>query len=751
MARHEQENQYKDDASAPLSWLPDDVVTEILAYRPSNSMGRFRCVSRSWDATLLSVPFVELHLWRANYRSVVGRPKLFFSPTDEPSDEYYFYTWQPGGAVTKLMDNDFLLPAPLTRPLCRKRQELEYILGKSYPRCYILLRCVRSGGYYICNPSTSAVLPLPDTQFPFSNKKNPFPWYMDVVYVLGYRSGSHLFKAVCIFSKENSMVALCCDVFVVGGDTPAYWRPATSELLLCVVKGTSPAVFLNGYLHSLCRYDGGILTFNVRDKTFGSMPLPHILWGRILSVLGRRSSTVAYASSMRAAATAPACAIYGCCLCCIDRAAWPELERTQLQSSWIAPLGLSNVANGSDKKIMFGTGTCKVFAVDQNGGGIPEIIFWPDEAIAGSFDDTYDFRYDLSALGLFEESLVPVGRDIEEMVFSSPVTEAWYDVLKWLPARSVSKLSHDHHRLFHLIARHPLVGLFSDLDAHINNQHFYDNDIPHDIPVQFSEPCHGLNIGRWSYGDYIYNPTLGISDRIRDVERDAVFFGRSIALGFDSAMEDHVMVSLAYEHKNMGTREYKLRCDVRSLQRENFWCSYDPPTRPVAVDVTPAYANGKIYWVVEPMLGPESEVCELMAFDVIDREFEVMLGPSWSSHGSGRTSILELKGAISMAWWDDDMNAIDVWRMKNMDGACYVECRIELDKFSPQYSSREATLMSADPIDGRILLNTGRSLGYYNPKTPALETIYMVGVPQGYRGFSPAIVQDSLVYPYMKW
>ena len=46
-----------------------------------------------------------------------GRPKLFFSPTEEPSDDYFFYAWQPGGAATKLMRNDLLRSALLTKPL----------------------------------------------------------------------------------------------------------------------------------------------------------------------------------------------------------------------------------------------------------------------------------------------------------------------------------------------------------------------------------------------------------------------------------------------------------------------------------------------------------------------------------------------------------------------------------------------------------------------------------------------------------
>ena len=69
MAAHEQEQekQQDDDASAQRSPLPHKVVMEILAYLPAKSAGRFRCVLRSWQATLSSPRFFELHLRRANH------------------------------------------------------------------------------------------------------------------------------------------------------------------------------------------------------------------------------------------------------------------------------------------------------------------------------------------------------------------------------------------------------------------------------------------------------------------------------------------------------------------------------------------------------------------------------------------------------------------------------------------------------------------------------------------------------------
>jgi F-box interacting protein len=293
----------------------------------------------------------------------------------------------------------------------------------------------------------------------------------------------------------------------------------------------------------------------------------------------------------------------------------------------------------------------------------------------------------------------------------------------------------------------PLVGSFTDLEDHqIDQPHLLGN------PGMFrcSQPCHGLILGSRYHRDYLYNPTMGYREGVyvEEASRDDTSFAGRIALGYDYEISDHVMVSLAYEKMNMETRYYNLHCHVRSLRGS--WDLVDPPPRPVAIDVLPAYSNGKIYWVVEPKLGPCSAVSQLVAFNTWDREFEVLQGPPCSNFASRRVSILELYDSICMACYDEDKNAIDVWRMKDNEGTWCVECRIELEEFSPEYSSQRTMLLSSDPVDGRILLNTGRSLGYYDPKTATLETIYTVGDQVGDFGFCPDIVQDSLVRPFMK-
>jgi hypothetical protein len=304
-----------------------------------------------------------------------------------------------------------------------------------------------------------------------------------------------------------------------------------------------------------------------------------------------------------------------------------------------------------------------------------------------------------------------------------------------------------------MLVSDPMVGSFIDLEDHISNPHRYDIHHNRDF-FQCSQPCHGLNIGIWNRRDRLYNPTTGHTQDVyvdledeEDIERDDTSLAARIALGYDYEIDDHVMVSIAYLEKDMETRQYELECYVRSLRGS--WAPVDPPPRPVAIDMLPAYSNGKIYWVVDPELGPCSAMCELVVFDTWDREFKVLEGPLSSNLGTGRVSILELYGAICIACPDEEKNAIDVWMMDD-NGAWRVEYRIELGKFWPEYSAQQTKLLCSDPTDGQILLNGARSLGYYDPKTAALQTIYTVGEQEADEFGLPVIVQDSLVRPFME-
>ncbi|KAM0915914.1 hypothetical protein ACQ4PT_010516 [Festuca glaucescens] len=403
--------------------LPE-ILTEIFARLPAKSAARFRCLSHEWFATLSSDYFVDLHVRRSNRP---GRPRLLLAQVGSLYDGY-IYSWKPGGPVERLMPDDFAsngLLVPNTKP------------------CHglVLMRCTDHGGYFVCNPCTGAVLALPDSKLPLkmtlriATRGQPeAPFFFEVAYGLGYCSITRQHKVVRLF---RNIEVSSCEVFEL--DTPAYWRPTAEQPPLCHVKEQKLAVFFNGYLHFLST-DASITTFNTCSETFGPLPPPTgfvnaspvltELDGYLCFCYGEPDTDDPYhvfllRDYMKGRWEK---------LCCIDRMAWPESERMLLRSLCIAPLAMYHSDDGQ-RKIMFGTGSCKVFGVDFD-SNTPEILFTPDGTIIGSCEDDSNLP-----LCLFEEYLGPVGRTIDEMVLSSPITKAWSDILKWLPGRSVSELS----------------------------------------------------------------------------------------------------------------------------------------------------------------------------------------------------------------------------------------------------------------------------------------------------------------------
>ncbi|CAN6318085.1 unnamed protein product [Urochloa humidicola] len=733
--------------------LPDEVLTEILARLPAKSAGRFRCVSRAWSATLSSDYFVDLHARRANRPDC---PRFLLAAVGSNYDDY-LYSWRPGpggGEVKELMPDEFGrgLTVPLTKP-CRG---------------LVLVRSDFNGGYFVLNPSTGEFIFLPDSEKPSKMKwrrsgvsswdKPDLPYYRRVSYGLGYCPVRKEYKVVRLFSNlqveggdGDDVTPARAEVFVL--NTPGYWRPsAENPPDLCSVMEKDPAVFLNGYLHFLC-VDGGITTFNISDETFRSLKPPPG-FENVKSVLTELDGCL--------------CLCYGepdsedpinvCVLrdykkarweklCCIDRSAWSESERMLLNSLWIAPIGM--YYSGGGQKIMFGTSSCKVFAVDPDGGD-PEILFTPDDTIVGSCKD-----YNLPVFVPLEESLVRVGPTIEEMVSSSPTTEAWFHILKWLPTRSVMELrlvcrewrgmlmsdSFIQSHVIHAnLKRSPRIKFVVDARfGHYMDLEKWSQYACHpNIDLVCSQPCHGLNVGSCSFWDFLCNPTTGYCKHIAFDDNDGTFFAGRIGLGYDTDNDQHVMVHVTYKEKNLETRHYELQCKLKYVDAYDQWDPIDPPPRPVA-GMPPTFVNGRIYWIVDPNLGPVSARCEIIAFNVNMMEFEVLQGPPCTP-ATGHMSILELKGELCISYSEQSRNTVDLWMMKE-DGIWSLGYHIVLDKLA-----ENAAPLAVDPTDGRILLNTGSSLGYYDPKTAAFETIY-TNKGSLHSKFHPIVCRESLFCP----
>jgi hypothetical protein len=69
-----------------------------------------------------------------------------------------------------------------------------------------------------------------------------------------------------------------------------------------------------------------------------------------------------------------------------------------------------------------------------------------------------------------------------------------------------------------------------------------------------SQPCHGLNVGSCLFWDFLCNPTTGYLKYITFDDNDGSFFAGHMGLGYDTEIDQHVMVHITYKERNLETR-----------------------------------------------------------------------------------------------------------------------------------------------------------------------------------------------------
>ncbi|KAK3153979.1 hypothetical protein QOZ80_2BG0184140 [Eleusine coracana subsp. coracana] len=290
--------------------------------------------------------------------------------------------------------------------------------------------------------------------------------------------------------------------------------------------------------------------------------------------------------------------------------------------------------------------------------------------------------------------------------------------------------------------------------------------------VVCSKPCHGLNAGSYAGYDFVCNPATNYYKALRFsngdrrelrgqalqeykarrlanfMEEDVEVFSGRLGFGYDKEAEKHALVRLTYTERNLETRAYTLSGEFRYVEDMYWDVLLDPPPRPIA-NTPPAHVKGKLYWMVDTRLGQRSPYEEIVMLDLSTCEFEVLHGPPHKNDNCSdcTSSILELQELVCVAYSYHSTNNIGIWVMEDTGSWSLGYC-IELGRFSPEYSTYVTTPLAVNPLDGKILLSTGRALGYYDPKTMEIETIYRLGSHvSGDKKFVPILFQESLVNP----
>jgi hypothetical protein len=717
-----------------LELLPDEVMEDILMRLPARSVARCRCLSRAWAAVLSSRGFINRHL---DHHAGPGRRRF-------------------------LLQEHHLDARRLTRS-CRG-------LG--------LVKSYSTGVYYVCNPSTGQAASLPDGT-PVKRIDGGVAWnrliFGYVSFGLGHDARADRHKVVRLYYPVGLPAG--CEVYdvVVGSDSESeaggYWRPAASGAKPpCFAVDrfgitNTAGVFAQGRVHWLATSrrpvlslsgsrsrpePDSVMSFSLVDETFTSIPLPP-----------------------RA--------------CCRGT----SLGLTVLHGG---RLGLVSLYRHRPRHI------------------------WTPAAAAGCRDQMWSQLATVAGSGycgddnLYEESLEPVGRPYEDVLLASTsYLHALSMALRRLPARTLGRLksvcrswraviesdrfasAHNDHQRRLLAASPPSSSSSSSslADRVIFVTCYPDEDA---VPLRscclasaflttpplmnsrvvVSKPCHGLaQLMMTCRGErtQLFNPVtrahrifaMDLDDSLDDLSSGgSSSSSSSIGLGYDQSTQEHVLVLLAAGKE----------CKVWRLT-ENVGSARTVPAPPItprflpsASTVPPVYIDGRIHWMC---CSPRA----ILAFCVRAGAFQVVAappagpGPGTGGGGggddtSGTEFLVELRRRLCVVQSCPGTETITIWSTAGCDGdgAWSREYVIQLGRW-PEFSPKTAELvvpMAVEPKDGRILLDTGSSLGYYDPVRRTLETVcslydYGPGDPKkkkkaGKRFFAAALWEESLVRPY---
>uniref|UniRef100_A0A7N2R7G8 F-box domain-containing protein n=1 Tax=Quercus lobata TaxID=97700 RepID=A0A7N2R7G8_QUELO len=247
--------------------LPDDVVFDILTRLPVKSLIRFRCVSKSWYATITSRIFITRHL---NFN-------LNLKLSSKNNHNGYLLCKSDNELCTLVYNSDRTLTevSRFQIPLWGANM-VDYCNGIFFLYSYV------NPTIYLWNPSIQMFKTIDATRFrPFT-----MDYFDSVVFGFAYLAEISDFKILRIVSykgfDEEKAPPAEAEVYTLSTDS---WR--TVEILVESVPNIryilavqpNSCLFFNGALHFIACTLGNddnsfILSFDVNDEIFRDIKLP---------------------------------------------------------------------------------------------------------------------------------------------------------------------------------------------------------------------------------------------------------------------------------------------------------------------------------------------------------------------------------------------------------------------------------------------------------------------------------------------
>ncbi|KAI5010879.1 hypothetical protein ZWY2020_013016 [Hordeum vulgare] len=773
-------------APSTAASLPEEIVSEILLLLPSSSILRFRAVCRSWAALLSSPAFKDAYAAKARARARRMDKFVVFAPSPNANWSMAAYSCARGASVA---DPLFTVD----------RVRVDFMCLSSKP-CHgaMLFSDTRSGAYWVCNPSTGECVPLPE------QRRGLMQSSAGLVYDdrTKERKVVHLFKDTTHFGCE--IYALCNpaqrwrpakhDVQLLGFNILKF-ALGTEDSVTKV-----PPVFANGCLHwlaypaNLDTPDGqdAILCFSVDTETFTRLNAPSSV--HLAAEYKELDENLPAVPMHLAELEGSLCVVHdlrrrGQGRSWLDVwmlrdhftnewsldyriAVTPPLARDVHSPRFITVLGSSSDGDScagneqEKKKILIATSQHQVHTYNPDKGDIELVFSAPETNIRIGQKEAAAALW----LGLYEDNLARVERGNRR---DKEVLSALSKIIARLPVKSIA------HSMLVCKQWRSLIESESFITSHMSMKRpkrilMANNGLARRAFFEFtsvanwlqaarpaladslvkdkvicSKPCHRLNLISTHTDDFMCNPYTGATKCLGRHGKShltpaghhhghAFSVGRNIGFGFDQSTGEHVAVEIGYIN---GT----LACMIKTSSEKQWSCIGKPPR--MVSDMPPAHVDGTLYWMSEP--GHERVI---VALDISTREFNILpCEPSLKNDRRRHAFLAELKGTLSLVAVDASVGEMVIWTMMRSNMSSWVSAyKICLDEH-PDYSLAKGQVVMPveiddDGDDARILLSTGRTLGYYDARTGELDNIYsldQLNLPRSSLAF-PVLCQESL-------